>query len=367
VPSSRPGRTRKTRSFGPTRLITRLACTAALGAVAIPVVAPVSPAAAASTLGERTLRVGDSGKDVKQLQKLLVQVGIKTGVDGTFGPGTKKAVQRFQRIARLQASGTVGKKTLAALRQSANGGDAAAYDAGGSGYGASHSTRSLGDRLPLRSGMSGHDVKVLQDFLGRAGFKTTIDGEFGNGTVEALKKFESANKLPVDGMVDASDVEVLRGQAAAGDDAPAAAAPLKLGPGDKATVGSDGLAIAPASAPDAVKQMIAAGNKIAKTPYIYGGGHANFPEDKGYDCSGSVSYALWGARLLKAPLVSGDFPNWGSSGPGQWVSIYGNSGHVFMVVAGLRFDTSGAKQDGTRWHKDMRPTSGYGVSHPKGL
>jgi peptidoglycan hydrolase-like protein with peptidoglycan-binding domain len=366
VPSSRPGSTRKAKPFGPSRLITRLACTVVLGAVAVPVVAPVSPAAAASTLGARSLRMGDSGKDVKLLQKLLVQVGIKTDVDGEFGAGTKKAVQRFQRIARLQVSGSVGKKTLAALRQSANGGDAAAYDAGGYGT-QTHSTRSLGDRLPLRPGMSGHDVKILQDFLGRAGFKTAVDGEFGSGTIAAMKQFEEANKLPIDGTVDASDVEVLRGQAAAGEDAAAAPAPLKLGPGDKATVGSDGMAVAPASAPEAVKQMIAAGNKIAKTPYIYGGGHGNFPEDKGYDCSGSVSYALWGARLLKAPLVSGDFPNWGESGPGQWVSIYGNSGHVFMVVAGLRFDTSGAKQDGTRWHKDMRPTSGYGVSHPKGL
>ncbi len=367
MPSSRPGRTRKTRSFGFNSLLTRLACTALLGAVAAPVLAPVSPAAAASSLGQRSLRVGSSGKDVKQLQRLLVKVGIKTSVDGKFGSGTKKAVQRFQRVARLEASGAVGKKTLAALRQAASGGDTAAYGAGGSSYGSRHSTRSLGDRLPLRAGMSGHDVKVLQDFLGRAGFRTTIDGEFGSGTVAALKKFEAANKIPVDGMVDASDVEVLRGQAAADDDAPAAAPPVKLGPGDKATVGSDGMAVAPASAPDAVKQMIAAGNKIAKTPYIYGGGHANFPEDKGYDCSGSVSYALWGAKLLKAPLVSGDFPNWGESGPGKWVSIYGNSGHVYMVVAGLRFDTSGAKQDGSRWHKSSRPTSGYGVSHPKGL
>lgn len=364
--SSRPGRTRSVKSFVSSRLVTRLACTALLGAVVVPVVGPVSPAAAASKLGSRTLRVGDKGKDVKDLQKLLVAVGIKTGVDGRFGTGTKAAVKRFQRIARLQASGSVGPKTLSSLRQSANGGDAAAYDAGGFGTQA-HSTRSLGDRLPLRPGMSGHDVKILQDFLSRAGFRATIDGEFGDGTVTALKKFEAANKLPVDEIVDAPDVEVLRGQAAAGADAPDAAAPQKLGPGDKATVGSDGFAIAPASAPDAVKQMIAAGNKIAKTPYIYGGGHGNFPEDKGYDCSGSVSYALWGAKLLKSPLVSGDFPNWGDSGPGRWVSIYGNSGHVFMVVAGLRFDTSGAKQDGSRWHKDMRPTSGYGVSHPASL
>ncbi len=338
----------------------------ALSVFAVPAVVPVSPALAAKNLGERSLRMGDQGADVKELQRLLVKVGIKTPVDGKFGAGTKKAVQRFQRIARLQDRGAVGQKTLAALRAAVSGSDAAAYDAGGYGT-TGHKTRSLGDRLPLRPGMSGHDVKVLQDFLGRAGFKVATDGEFGAGTTRALKKFESANALPVDEVVDAPDVEVLRGQAAAGEDAAAAPAPLKLGPGDRATVGSDGLAVAPASAPEAVKQMIAAGNAIAKKPYIYGGGHARFPEDKGYDCSSSISYSLWGAKLLKAPLVSGDFPNWGEEGPGKWVSIYGNSGHAYMVVAGLRFDTSGAKQDGSRWHKTLRPTKGYGVSHPAGL
>jgi len=339
----------------------------ALGVVAVPAAAPVSPALAAQNLGDRSLRLGDKGKDVKEMQQLLVQVGIKTKVDGEFGAGTKKAVERFQTIARLEASGAVGKKTIAALRQAASGGDAAANDAGG--YGSTgHSTRSLGDRLPLRPGMSGHDVKVLQDFLGRAGFKVRIDGEFGSGTTSAVKKFEKANKLPVDAVVDGADVEVLRGQASADKDAAAAPAPLKLGPGDKATIGSDGLAIAPASAPAAVKQIIAAGNKIAFKPYIYGGGHAKFPDDKGYDCSSSLSYALHGAGLLKASLVSGDFPSWGTKGPGKWISIYGNSGHVYMVVAGLRYDTSGMKQDGgNRWHKSLRPTSGYGVSHPTGL
>lgn len=350
------------------RRFTHIACALAIGGVGAPIALPASPALAAKTrhLGDRALRVGTSGSDVKQLQKLLNQIGYKNKVDGTFGSGTKKAVQRYQRVARMKPSGAVGPKTIAAIKRAASGGDMTVAAAGG--YGTSgHSSKHLGDRLPLRPGMSGHDVKILQDFLTRAGFKTGIDGNFGTGTVRTLKRFEKANKLPVDSNVDAPDVEVLTGQANAGKNADSAALPLKLGPGDTATVGSDGLAVAPASAPDAVKQIIAAGNVIAKTPYIYGGGHGKFPVDKGYDCSGSVSYALWGAKLLKSPLVSGDFPSWGAKGPGQWVSIYGNSGHVYMVVAGLRFDTSGAKQDGSRWHKSSRPTKGYGVSHPKGL
>jgi len=321
------------------------------------------------TLGDRTLRMGDSGSDVKQLQKLLTIAGMKVKADGNFGAGTKAAVKRFQRAANLSPSGTVGRKTITALRAAAGGSAAQAGSAGGfDSSGSNGSTHSLGDRIPVMRGMSGHDVKVLQDFLRRAGVKSvTVDGEFGTGTFRAVKSFEATEKLPVDGIVDAGDIDVLRGLAGAGGkDAKTAAAPLPLAPGDRAKLTSDGLAMAPADAPQAVKDIIAAGNKIAKLPYIYGGGHGKW-EDDGYDCSGSVSYALHGADLLKAPLVSGDFPDWGQSGPGQWVTIYGNSGHVFMYVAGLRFDTSGASQDGSRWHTATRPTKGYGVSHPTGL
>jgi peptidoglycan hydrolase-like protein with peptidoglycan-binding domain len=361
----RHSRTRHTKSQPASRRrLTHLACTLVLGVVAGPALIPVSPALAAQHLGDRSLRMGDSGKDVKQLQQLLVQVGIKVTADGNFGSGTKKAVQRFQTIAQLDPSGTVGPKTIDALRRSAAGGNKAQYDGGGFST-TGNSAKSLGDRIPVRPGMSGHDIKVLQDFLNRAGFKVAIDGEYGKGTTSAVRKFEKANKLPSDGIIDAPDIEVLRGQATAGTDAAAAPPPLKLAPGDRAKLGSDGLAIAPMSAPDEVKAIIAAGNQIAKTPYVYGGGHGKW-NDKGYDCSGSVSFALHGADLLDAPLVSGDFPSWGDKGPGQWVTIYGNSGHVFMYVAGLRFDTSGA-EGGSRWQTDTRPTKGYGVSHPTGL
>lgn len=375
MPSGYASRTRRTPTVTVRRRLANVACVTALAAASASALAPIAPVAASSTLGERSLREGDKGKDVKQLQQMLVQVGIKTKVDGRFGSGTKQAVQRFQRIARLEDSGAVGRKTIAALRQAASGGAATATDAGGYGT-TGQSTRSLGDRLPLRPGMTGQDVRVLQDFLGRAGFKVTVDGEFGRSTTSAVKRFEKANDLPVDGLIDGRDVEVLRGRSGtgpgAGEDAPKTTdttpvTPLKLGPGDRATLGSDGLAIAPASAPAAVKQMIAAANRIARKKYIYGGGHARFPVDEGYDCSGSMSYALWGAKLLKTPLVSGDFPKWGKPGPGKWVTLYGNGGHSYMIIAGLRFDTSGMKEDGTRWDKKKRSSSGFGVSHPPGL
>ena len=137
-------------------------------------------------------------------------------------------------------------------------------------------------------------------------------------------------------------------------------------PGEKAKLTSDGLAIAPSSAPQEVKDIIAAGNEIATMPYRYGGGHGKW-KDSGYDCSGSVSFALHGAKLLKAPMPSGSFTSWGKSGPGEWVTIYANGGHMFMVVAGLRFDTSGRGDNGSRWQKAMRSPSGFTVRHPKGL
>jgi hypothetical protein len=119
-------------------------------------------------------------------------------------------------------------------------------------------------------------------------------------------------------------------------------------------------------APPVVQQVINAGNVIARTPYIYGGGHGKW-EDAGYDCSGSVSYALHGAGILQTALPSGNFMNWGDPGPGQWITLYANGGHAFMVVAGLRFDTSGRTKAGTRWQADMRPEKGYAVRHPVGL
>ena len=140
----------------------------------------------------------------------------------------------------------------------------------------------------------------------------------------------------------------------------------RIAPGAKATVGRDGLAVAPADAPPVIKEIIAAGNRIATMPYRYGGGHGKW-EDTGYDCSGSVSYALHGAGLLEQSMPSGGFTDWGDAGPGQWVTIYANGGHMYMVVAGLRFDTSGRSKAGTRWQADMRSAGGYSVRHPAGL
>jgi cell wall-associated NlpC family hydrolase len=132
------------------------------------------------------------------------------------------------------------------------------------------------------------------------------------------------------------------------------------------SVARDGTAVAPRNVPGVVATVIAAGNEIATKPYKWGGGHGAW-SDSGYDCSGSVSFALAGAGLLDSPLDSRGFMRWGDEGQGRWITIYANNGHAFMVVAGLRFDTSGA-QGGTRWQPaNGRSYDGFVARHPPGL
>jgi cell wall-associated NlpC family hydrolase len=137
--------------------------------------------------------------------------------------------------------------------------------------------------------------------------------------------------------------------------------------GALAKLGSNGLAQAPRSAPAVVRRVIAGGNEIADFPYIWGGGHGSFV-DNGYDCSGSVSYALAAAGLLKSPLTSGAFMRWGAPGPGRWITIEASNGHVYMYVAGLRFDTSGRSGPrGSRWQTARRSNAGFVAVHPPGF
>jgi hypothetical protein len=133
-----------------------------------------------------------------------------------------------------------------------------------------------------------------------------------------------------------------------------------------ATALDNGVALPPLEAPAEVLKIIEAGNAIARTPYKWGGGHGRFL-DTGYDCSGSVSFALYAAGLIAGPRDSSGLMHWGSPGKGKWVTIYANPGHVFMEVAGIRFDTSGAKRTGSRWQNDLRGGGGYVARHPSGL
>jgi septal ring factor EnvC (AmiA/AmiB activator) len=153
--------------------------------------------------------------------------------------------------------------------------------------------------------------------------------------------------------------------ASEGGDATEGLMPAPLNPGQEAQLITESEASAPASAPQAVKEVVAAANAIATTPYIWGGGHGSF-ESSGYDCSGALSYALHGAGLLESPLDSTGLSTWGEPGPGRWITVYANAGHAWMVVAGISFDTSGGA--GPRWHDPWASSpEGFVARHPAGL
>ena len=221
----------------------------------------------------------------------------------------------------------------------------------------------LGQRV-LRQGMTGHDVRVLQDFLGRAGFPTGIDGEFGPGTRHNVIRFQRSVHMRPNGVVSFAVAHALRVAAAEKARSEPATAP-----GSKAILNSNGTATAPAGAPAAVRNAIAAANRIAFTPYVFGGGHGSF-QSRGYDCSGSVSYALHGGGLLSSPEDSSQLESYGSAGPGRWITIWANAGHTYMEIAGLFYDTAAQSRSGDndRWSTTRpSPTRGYVVRHPAGL
>jgi hypothetical protein len=194
---------------------------------------------------------------------------------------------------------------------------------------------------------SEHEAKVVEP----------VAGAGGSGAAAADEPVEQAPPTdapkPKGAASPSRDVELSR--------------PSTAGDGiNQATALPNGIALPPLEAPEAVRQMIEAGNVIARSPYLWGGGHGKWV-DKGYDCSGSVSFVLAAAGYLEAPLASGPLMSWGEPGPGKWVTIYSHQGHVWMVVAGIRFDTSGARETGSRWQNEMRSTAGFVVRHPAGL
>jgi hypothetical protein len=272
----------------------------------------LAPAAATA----KPLKRGSHGARVERVQRI---VGV--AVDGVYGKGTKRAVRRWQRHHGLTADGIVGPATWAAMTRRPR-----------------HHHRHR-----ARNVAHGTAVRELQRRLGIA-----ADGIFGPGTQAAVKRFQRRRGLTADGVVGPATWRALgyRGRTQL----------LKRRHHRHSHRG--GLAI--------VRRVIRAGNRIARTPYKYGGGHGSF-EDSGYDCSGSVSYALHGGGLLSSPLDSSQLESYGAPGPGRWITIYANPGHAYMVVRGRRFDTSGQYRTGSRWQPDDRSSAGYTVRHPPGL
>ena len=367
--------------------------------------AVIVPAATASAqrLGSRTLREGMSGPDVKSLQRELTQAGFKVPADGNFGPITERTIRSFERRYRLPVDGvasTAFDTKLARVRRL----DLAAVDTGsGTGGGGLGTTpapppktgnpvstttgdptttigdpsapvtqdggsHDLGERV-LHKGMRGHDVKELQSYLTLAGFPTGVDGQFGRATRHQVVLFEEANGLTANGTVTYSVAMAIRQDVSK--------AVTATGSSATATLNSDGTVTAPAGAPPVVQNVINAANSIIKTPYIYAGGHGSF-KDRGYDCSGAVSFALHGGGLLSTPEDSTQLETYGQSGPGHFITVYSDPSHVFVVIDGLAFDTAHYGKttpsgSGPRWlpaaaeKANLSDGGNYVERHPAGL
>ena len=262
---------------------------------------------------------------VDELQRAL---GVT--VDGDFGAATERALERWQRRHGLAVDGVAGPATRRAI---------------GLGPGPLLKRVAPAPRRRARaaSARTGGGIAALQRALG-----VGADGVFGPGTERALKRWQRRHGLAADGVA-----------------GPQTRRALGLGPGRllKRERGGGG---SPGHGAATVQRVVAAANAIATKPYVYGGGHGSFT-DSGYDCSGSVSYALHGGGLLSSPLDSSGLMSWGRPGAGRRITVYAHPGHAFMVVDGRRFDTSARFETGSRWTSTPRSTAGYVARHPAGL
>jgi peptidoglycan hydrolase-like protein with peptidoglycan-binding domain len=287
-----------------------------------------------------------SGDAVSRLQSAL-----HLSSDGIFGPETEAAVRRLQARHGLSVDGVVGPATWGVLGISSE--ETLTPPASArlrSHHGAHASTVADTESGEAEEGASGDPVSRLQSAL-----HLQADGNFGPETEAAVKRLQARHGLSVDGVVGPATWSVL-----------GIKSQQTLNPPQSALSGSASHESSAGGGSGIVARVIAAGDEIATRPYVYGGGHGSF-QSAGYDCSGSVSYALHGGGLLSSPEDSSQLESYGDAGPGRYITIYANAEHAFMVINGKRFDTIAQQESGSRWAGSVGDTSGYVARHPAGL
>jgi peptidoglycan hydrolase-like protein with peptidoglycan-binding domain len=320
--------------------------------------------------GEQEGSQPTGGNSVARLQSAL-----HLTADGDFGPATEAAIRRLQARHGLTVDGVVGPATWSVigvhgqetLTPPASALPPRPHHHHSSGTLATVADVSSTSGAGEATGAGGDAVQRLQSAL-----RLPVDGEFGPATVAAVRRLQTRHGLNPDGVVGQATWSVL-GVHSQGTLTPphSAVEQAEAGGGSTSSTaggggGGEGGGGGGGESSGVVARVISAGDEIATRPYAWGGGHGSF-QSAGYDCSGSVSYALHGAGLLSSPEDSTGLESFGEPGPGRDITIYANAGHAFMVVDGRRFDTVALQETGSRWSDSMTSTAGFVARHPAGL
>jgi peptidoglycan hydrolase-like protein with peptidoglycan-binding domain len=330
-----------------------------------------------ATAAEARAAAAEARAETHAVERL--QSALHVSVDGEFGPETEDAIRRLQARHGLAVDGVAGPATWQTLGQHSQPELTPppsalpkphrnhAGSGGGETGGALGGAAALADAVHPDAGASGggvghaqtkaEAVRRLQEAL-----HVSADGEFGPETEAAVRHMQAAHGLAVDGVVGPATWEALGVAGERTLSPPHNALPHQAPAGEGGSTSTAG----GGEATSVIQRVIDAADEIATRPYVYGGGHGSFIST-GYDCSGSVSYALHGGGLLSSPEDSTGLESYGEPGPGRYITIYADAEHAWMTIDGRRYDTVALAEDGSRWSDSMASTAGFVVRHPDGL